>query len=1152
MNEAKIFLHFALSEKNEDERLQKLIKACKIIADIMPNDSINESVKTSIPEILPKLVKMLPYLTSSIDMLLKAFIERFAIDTESISQFYKIFMEEFQSATHTVVKEKSIDYLFKVLKRLDKSMLISVQNSLETVLKSNYFLQDENRDKAVEIAEYLEEWLDEDQINTFIYQEFLGYVNTVDHVLQGNNQLGDRRRTLRANSIISESGFGDSFISDFQTEAADMNLNFDDFKSALKTESKIDRIEAFMNTEDIYISSNKNIRNFLNKKDNLEVFVSLISRPHEVESRIWWKQTQRISLEDKQIFEDYREFNLKNQNNYYLYDNKSLNKIDYINKNAELKNIYRSFNALQIFLAKDNLEIILERFEGSFEKIILTLKDGLDIKNNANIEHVLMLMRALISERPAESLNQIIGEKKYILLVVSLLENKYAYQLINQLLFRPQTLMIDRDAYDCFIVEKLIDCRFYEILIELTTLSNTKLEQAIFEFILDKEKKLQQEKEQREKEQRAQEEEEMMIKSRDNAQNSSQTNNNSQVQSPGFFMFSQILQQPGTQDSKGKGDKNNRVEEISITQGDITKDIRIQGDERQNGQQAKIPFSTAVKAFQIINELVINNIEIIQEHNCLDYNKYQSELLVEYLFSKEIQPSLLQTIFTMIMKIQGMTDGYTKTYSWHLSEPTKRGSKINQRRNSLDALEISQSLWGVSKIVVAEYGNEISSLLKFILKTYQQSDHLRYLIKGELLRQIKLNFVEFQKYFLSAFREQPSQKILSRIAPMKYQTYEVQAPFSLRKIQMIDMLLEFVNFDMTFLLYLTKDSWSLIVDHFFQNEFCPMYHQLFFKLLLKVFELRDENLLITAVICQNALSKLHALYEDSNKAIEYRMPFKKHDQLTIVCLWVELMEFHFERNENFPGFSSQLESSYSWKRIKQLKSVVRINAEGGFIGVLERHYPTFPYLSRDSLRGSLADGHETLLIDEMQSQNGGSILMEGTTLMHLPRGQQSKVANLNGDYVYASKNTGGMLSPKSVKSTTKTQKQTSFGGATANLDIIESPISKNFQQIQNANKLDNSNSRMGIKSSAVSTRGGNNVNFSQNPSGNIPPNQANQIRANVKTSGQSQRNTGSQVATGGSIQSNKSTSQRNGTAGGQMASSKGFGSTTVGILKNKK
>lgn len=55
-----------MSEKNEDERLQKIIKACKIIADIMPNDSINESVKASIPEILPKLIKMMPHLITSV------------------------------------------------------------------------------------------------------------------------------------------------------------------------------------------------------------------------------------------------------------------------------------------------------------------------------------------------------------------------------------------------------------------------------------------------------------------------------------------------------------------------------------------------------------------------------------------------------------------------------------------------------------------------------------------------------------------------------------------------------------------------------------------------------------------------------------------------------------------------------------------------------------------------------------------------------------------------------------------------------------------------------------------------------------------------------------------------------------------------------
>ena len=237
-----------------------------------------------------------------------------------------------------------------------------------------------------------------------------------------------------------------------------MNLNFEDFKSALKTESKIDRIEAFMNTDDIFIAANKNIRNFLNKKDNLEVFVSLISRPHEVESRIWWKQTPRIPLEiastqsagiystgsttqssnpggyigcSKEIFEDYREFNLKREYNYYLYDHKSLHKIDYINKNAELKNIYRSYNALQIFLAKDNLAIIIDHFEGALEKIILTLKDGFDLKNNANLEHVLILMKAIISERPQQSLNLVVREKKLVLLVIQLLENRHCYQFLN-------------------------------------------------------------------------------------------------------------------------------------------------------------------------------------------------------------------------------------------------------------------------------------------------------------------------------------------------------------------------------------------------------------------------------------------------------------------------------------------------------------------------------------------------------------------------------------------------------------------------------------------------------------------------------------------------------------------------------------------------
>jgi hypothetical protein len=76
-----------------------LIKACKIIAEILPNDAINDSISVSLPEIIPKLVKMLPYLQSSIDMLLRAFIDRFAVDNESIAAFYRIFLDEFSGAS---------------------------------------------------------------------------------------------------------------------------------------------------------------------------------------------------------------------------------------------------------------------------------------------------------------------------------------------------------------------------------------------------------------------------------------------------------------------------------------------------------------------------------------------------------------------------------------------------------------------------------------------------------------------------------------------------------------------------------------------------------------------------------------------------------------------------------------------------------------------------------------------------------------------------------------------------------------------------------------------------------------------------------------------------------------------------------------------
>jgi uncharacterized membrane-anchored protein len=103
---------------------------------------------------------------------------------------------------------------------------------------------------------------------------------------------------------------------------------------------------------------------------------------------------------------------------------------------------------------------------------------------------------------------------------------------------------------------------------------------------------------------------------------------------------------------------------------------------------------------------------------------------------------------------------------------------------------------------------------------------------------------------------------------------------------------------------MSKDAWAYIVDHVFSHEYSTIYHQSFLRLLLKVIELKDENLYVTVIICQNVLSKIANLYEDAFKAKEYGMAFLKHDLLTLCVLWVEITEYYLEKNDNFPGFSA--------------------------------------------------------------------------------------------------------------------------------------------------------------------------------------------------------------------------------------------------------
>ena len=96
------------------------------------------------------------------------------------------------------------------------------------------------------------------------------------------------------------------------------------------------------------------------------------------------------------------------------------------------------------------------------------------------------------------------------------------------------------------------------------------------------------------------------------------------------------------------------------------------------------------------------------------------------------------------------------------------------------------------------------------------------------------------------------------------------------------------------------------------------------RILMKVFDSKDENLIINVILCQNLLGKILKVFEEYIKAKEFKLPFKRKELLNVLYCICEVLEWQFERNEHFPYFSSQLETSYNWKKIKQLKKGIKI------------------------------------------------------------------------------------------------------------------------------------------------------------------------------------------------------------------------------------
>jgi len=93
---------------------------------------------------------------------------------------------------------------------------------------------------------------------------------------------------------------------------------------------------------------------------------------------------------------------------------------------------------------------------------------------------------------------------------------------------------------------------------------------------------------------------------------------------------------------------------------------------------------------------------------------------------------------------------------------------------------------------------------------------------------------------------------------------------------------------------------------------------MFFKLVAISTQCKNEKVLLNVCIFQNTLSELLKIMEEHHNAQIYKIDFKKTNIMIFVYQWIEILE-QLEFNDDFPFVASQLESSVSWSRIRQLK-----------------------------------------------------------------------------------------------------------------------------------------------------------------------------------------------------------------------------------------
>jgi len=140
--------------------------------------------------------------------------------------------------------------------------------------------------------------------------------------------------------------------------------------------------------------------------------------------------------------------------------------------------------------------------------------------------------------------------------------------------------------------------------------------------------------------------------------------------------------------------------------------------------------------------------------------------------------------------------------------------------------------------------------------------------------------------------------------PIKLNTRVVEKPLGARKLFMIEVLTALLRVDKNFLLYVSKETWCLLVDNVFDHPENSIYHAAFLKLFIEMFKFRDENLYVTVIISQNIMAKILDFYQRAVTAKEYDMPYTDGTMLETMSLWVEIIDTYFDGNKCYPSFAA--------------------------------------------------------------------------------------------------------------------------------------------------------------------------------------------------------------------------------------------------------